>query len=224
MNLHLDWASHKAAKYAVEHWHYSGCMPAGKTVKIGVWEDDEFKGVIIFSRGANNNLFSPYNLKQTDGCELTRVALKSHKNTVTKIIAISIKMLKKYNRELRLIISFADSRQNHFGIIYQAGNWIYTGSVKSSPEFYLNNRWMHQRTVNSLFGSLKHRDVKNCKRRDGGWRHRYLYPLDKEIRKQIQPLAKPYPRPASIDSDAESHQDSQGGASPTAGLKTAEAH
>ena len=33
--LRLDWCSHDAAKYAVEHYHYSRSMPAGKTVKVG---------------------------------------------------------------------------------------------------------------------------------------------------------------------------------------------
>ena len=42
MNLHLDWCSHKAAKYAVEHWHYSKRMPKSKLVKIGVWENNVF--------------------------------------------------------------------------------------------------------------------------------------------------------------------------------------
>jgi hypothetical protein len=28
--LKIDWASHEAAKYACENWHYSKCLPAGK--------------------------------------------------------------------------------------------------------------------------------------------------------------------------------------------------
>ena len=40
--LKLDWCSYQAAKYAVEHWHYSRSMPAGKAVRMGVWEEDEY--------------------------------------------------------------------------------------------------------------------------------------------------------------------------------------
>ena len=54
--VRLDWCTHKAAASACKYWHYSGCMPTGKTVKIGVWEDSQFVGVIIFSLGANNHL------------------------------------------------------------------------------------------------------------------------------------------------------------------------
>jgi hypothetical protein len=51
----MDWATHAAAVYACRHWHYSGCMPAGKTVKVGAWELGRFIGCVIFGRGANNN-------------------------------------------------------------------------------------------------------------------------------------------------------------------------
>ena len=44
VELKLDWCSYEAAKYACEHWHYSKCMPVGKTVKIGVWENKKYIG------------------------------------------------------------------------------------------------------------------------------------------------------------------------------------
>ena len=51
--LRLDWCTYKAAKYAVEHWHYSRRMPDPKCAKIGVWEDGHFIGAVIFSRGVS---------------------------------------------------------------------------------------------------------------------------------------------------------------------------
>ena len=61
-DLKLDWCSHAAAKYAVEHWHYSRVMPAGKRIMIGVWERGQYIGAIIFSWGANNHIGNPLNL------------------------------------------------------------------------------------------------------------------------------------------------------------------
>lgn len=75
VNLHLDWCSYQAAKYAVEHWHYSKRMPAGKALHCGVWEDGSFIGVVIFSRGANNHIARPFNLTQTEVVELTRICI-----------------------------------------------------------------------------------------------------------------------------------------------------
>jgi hypothetical protein len=65
-DLRIDWATHEAAKYACEHWHYSKCMPSGKLVKIGVWEDDIYIGAIIYGRGANNNMAKHLNCKITE--------------------------------------------------------------------------------------------------------------------------------------------------------------
>ena len=73
--LKIDWATHEAAKYACENWHYSKSIPVPPLVKIGVWENSKFIGVLIFSRGASSNLLKPYGLDQTEGCELTRVSL-----------------------------------------------------------------------------------------------------------------------------------------------------
>ena len=58
--LKLNWCSHAAAKYAVEHWHYSKRLPNQKLVKIGVWEFGIFRGAVIFGDGANPGLFVPY--------------------------------------------------------------------------------------------------------------------------------------------------------------------
>lgn len=191
--LKLDWCSHEAAVYATKHWHYSGSMPAGKTVKIGVWEDKKFIGCVIYSRGANNNLLKPYGLACTEGCELTRIALSSHSHPVSRIIKVSLVLLKKLCPEIRLIISFTDSRQNHHGGVYQAANWIYNGYMETTPDYWLNGRWMHQRTVNQIFGSLK-AIPRDTKKRPGGTRLRYILPLDEEMRRMIEPMRKKYPK------------------------------
>jgi len=93
--LKLDWCSHEAAKYAVEHWHYSKRLPTGKMVKVGVWENSEYIGCVLFARGSNNNIGSPYGLKAVECCELVRIALRKHLTSVSRIVAIAIKFLKK---------------------------------------------------------------------------------------------------------------------------------
>lgn len=87
-DLKLDWCSYQAAKYAVEHWHYSKTMPAGKAAIVGVWEFGKFIGCVIFSRGATPNLSKHHGLPQTEICELTRVALSHHNSSVSRIVAI----------------------------------------------------------------------------------------------------------------------------------------
>ena len=121
VDLKLDWCSYEAAKFAVEHWHYSKCMPIGKLVKIGVWEDNKYIGAVIFGYGNNQFQGVAYGLVQTQICELLRIALTEHKTPVTKISSIALKMLKQSNKGMRLVVSYADPEQGHNGAIYQAG-------------------------------------------------------------------------------------------------------
>jgi hypothetical protein len=189
-DLRVDWATHAAAKYACEHWHYSGCMPStqqGKPVKIGVWERKKFIRVVVFSRGASPFLLKKYNLSNTEGCELTRVALASHLSPVSRIVSLSIKFLRQQSPGLRLVASFADPSQGHTGVIYQAGNWIYTGTSSSTIEYFVNGKWRHVR--DSFY---KKNDKTKTRTRPG--KHRYLMPLDPEMRAKILPLAQPYPK------------------------------
>src|SRR5262245_48694325 len=72
VELKLDWCSFEAATYAVKHWHYSRSMPATKTVKIGVWEDDKFIGAVIFAWGSNQYLGRMFGLKMLETAELCR--------------------------------------------------------------------------------------------------------------------------------------------------------
>jgi len=196
MNLHLDGCSHRAAKYAVEHWHYSKSLPAVKLFKLGVWENEQFIGVIIFSTGANPNLHKPYNVGKFECCELSRIALKEHNACISKIVKIAILILKKQSPKIRLIVSFADQNQGHLGIIYQAGNWIYTGTTGCDYHYFYKGRWVHRRQLHSL--GISSKDYRGRKKKTLG-RHRYLYPLKKPMRKQIESLRQPYPKRAGSD-------------------------
>ncbi len=200
MSLHLDFCSHKAALYACKHWHYSKCIPAGKLVKIGVWEDDEFIGCVIFGRGANNHIGSMYGLMQIEVCELVRIALTVHQAPVSRLMSLAVHFLKKQSPGLRLIVSYADPAQCHRGGIYQAANWIYSGKSKAQREIIINGREIHKRSVNAKYGTaspekiMKMTGLKAVKFGPKRWKYTYLLPLDRDMRKQILPLSKPYPK------------------------------
>jgi hypothetical protein len=202
--LKLDWATHEAAKYACENWHYSGCVPVNKTVKVGVWENSSFIGVVIFSCGASANLYKSYSIPSDRACELTRVALTRHKTPVSKILSIAIKFLVKNSPNIELIISFADTEQGHHGGIYQATNWIYTGKTTAKNLlFFFKNRWVHNRTIREMLGSAKFSKAKReCwfKTKETSEKHRYLMPL--KNRKKYEKLSKPYPKRTKHSSDA----------------------
>lgn len=194
--LRLDWCSHEAAKYAVEHWHYSKRLPVGKMVRVGVWEDGRFVGCVLFAHGANRNLGSIYGLSMLEACELVRVALADHQTPVSRILSVAFRFLRKVCPGLRLVVSFADPAQGHHGGVYQASGWTYAGKSSGGHEFLHEGRWKHSREVTSgaFGGKRKIADYSTLPKRSTPGKHRYLMPLDDEMRAQIAPLAKPYPK------------------------------
>ena len=233
--LRLDWCSYEAATYAVKHWHYSGTMPAYKTVKLGVWEGGEFCGAIIYSHGSNKQIGQPFGLPMLEVCELTRIALRNHQAPVSRMIRVSFNLLRQRCPNLRLLISYADPWEHHVGAIYQASNWRYLGL--SSRDNGRNHRYesptgkvIHWRSMSAICGryGVPHNEKAA---NDLGYKslpfvakHKYAYPLDDEMRRRLSPLAQPYPKRAgSIGSDASAIHAEEGGASPTPALQLASA-
>jgi hypothetical protein len=201
MNLKVEFCDHQAAKYACINWHYSKSIPAGKLVKFGVWENDKYIGCVLYGRGACNNLAKSLSLKVTECCELVRVALTKHKAPVSKIMAITLLLLKKQCPGLRAIVSFADSNKNHHGGIYQATNWIYIGKtdIGDSGSYIINGKLVHGRSVGSAIGSRAMNNVKKhygekVSRYASKGKHKYIYVLDKSIREKFLKIQKPYPK------------------------------
>jgi hypothetical protein len=203
--LKVDWCSYQAAKYAVEHWHYSKTIPVSKRNNLGIWEDGKFIGCVIFALGASPSLGLKYNLTGLECSELVRVALDNHITPVTKIISIALKYFKHHNPNIRLIVSFADTYHGHHGGIYQGGNWLYSGKTSKSKMVKLpDGRLTDLRRYNGhgdgkVVGGKIWKQPKRS-RPNGSTiiitpgKHRYLMPLDRKMRKQIEPLRKPYPK------------------------------
>jgi len=222
-DLRIDWATHAAAKYAVETWHYSQVLPVPPLVKIGAWEAGKFIGVVIFSRGANNNLLKPFGLTATEGCELTRVALTRHDAPVSRVVRLAMQFLKRNSPELRLIVSFADPSEGHHGGIYQAGNWIYTGRQPSTTEYIApdGKRWHARMVKKQGWTTVQGKRRKTltpdqCTPVEKPGKHRYLMPLDADMRARILPLAKPYPKRAKQAMTDSPSAQRQGGTDPHA--------
>lgn len=206
--LRLDWVDGKAARYACETWHYTRTLPSAG-VKIGVWEDGMFAGVILFGIGAGRSTDGRrYGLRSgNDIAELVRVALRpGHRSPVSRCVAIAIRMLRKQSPNLRMLISFADSGQGHHGGIYQAGGWTYAGMTEEDRSYVVHGMRRHPKTIHSR-GWVQNEDWlranvdpnARCERIPG--KHRYLMPLDEVMRLVVAPLAQPYPKRPKLAPD-----------------------
>ena len=187
--------SYQAAKYAVEKWHYSRTMPVSKKNTFGVWEAGKYIGAIIFSWGANPNLSKPYGLDMTECVELVRVALSLHESPTSKIVSWAVRLLTEQSSRLRLLVSYADTREGHIGTIYQAMNWIYTGTTNPKFDYELDGQILQRRSYTGRnFNGTRLRVPLGANKVLSPEKHRYLYPLDRAMRRQIAPLAQPYPK------------------------------
>lgn len=211
--LKIDWATHEAAKFACENWHYSKCLPVGKMVKIGAWENNKFIGVVLFARGANHNMGKQFNLGQDECVELVRIALTRHKTPVSKIMSVAIKWLKSSNDGIKLVVSYADPDQGHYGGIYQATNWLYAGLSMKAVKIWYKGKWAHKKTVDDAGV-----DQTNLPKKVVQGKHKYLFALDDKIKAKIKVLSKPYPKRVK-EQESENPSD-LGGVTPTRTLHT----
>lgn len=223
--LRLDWASYAAMRAACLRWHYSRRVPTPPQVRVGVWEHERFVGVVVFSRGSTRNLGKPYGLTQQQCCELTRVALDSHETPTSRIVAIALKMLRRSNPGLRLVVSFADPNVGHLGTLYQAGGWLYFGRTPSGREYIdgVGRRW-HERQISVSGRVVQYGTQRNALRPDEcrvvelAGKHRYLMPLDRAMSRQLLPFAQPYPRAGSAAGGTRDVLSRGGGSIPTPAL------
>lgn len=226
MPLRLDWVNSKAARFAVERYHYSRKMPVAKSAYIGVWEDQRYVGALVFGLGGGAATDGRrWGLaRQFEVVELERVALKRHRTPVSRIVAIALRMIKMQFTKLKLVISYADPYQGHHGGIYQAGNWIYVGEYGSNFGFKdKSGRIWHSRVVGT--GERVHYGkrvkepvrVEDCIRISLPKKHCYLMPLDQGLEDRLRKLSKPYPKRQK--DQAPGHHPGLGGETPTLPLQ-----
>lgn len=197
----------------------------GKMVKVGVWEDDSFRGVIIFGRGANGNIGKPFGLDQTQVCELVRVALREHRVPVTRMVKVALIKLRQVAPTMRLVVSYADSGHGHHGGIYQGGNWMYLGPVPTDC-FRIHGKLVHRRTIHAKYGRggqaipwLRNNIDPMAERVKQMPKHKYVMPLDRTMREQLMPHVLPYPqRAGSSTVERPASQQEGGGSNPTSAL------
>ena len=146
--MRLTKANFKAIKYACKNFHYSKSIPTIQHAYNVYNNKNEWCGVIIFGSGACKNLSKSFNVRNGEIIELERVALNGKQEKTSQAVALALKILHKENPIIKIVVSYADHRQKHLGIIYQATNWIYLGISKPGGfQYFYKGKWTHQRTI-----------------------------------------------------------------------------
>lgn len=193
--MRLEKASSKAIKYSCINFHYAKCVPVTALAFSVFNNKNEWCGVITFGGGAGANMGAPYKLKYGQYLELTRMALNGKQESTSKAMSIAIKLVKKYCPSVKLLISYADKGQNHYGTIYQATNWYFVENIESSgEEVFYKGKWTHNRMSSQVTKEY----YRTLPKRKKSGKYKYLYPIDKEMIYICENLKKAYPKKADI--------------------------
>ena len=126
----------KIANEFVKKHHYSGKVVPNSNLHFGCFLDGKLHGVMSY--GPSINKKGTINLVAGTGwnefIELNRMAFDDYlpKNSESRCIAISIKLIKKNAPHIKWIISFADGTQCGDGTIYRASGFHLVGIVDNT--------------------------------------------------------------------------------------------
>lgn len=198
--MRLELASYKAVKYACLKFHYAKAVPLSLCAFSVFNNAGKWCGCIVYSSGSNRHLGTKFGLKQGEVCELVRVALNGNQESTSKALSVSLRLLKKRNPLLKLVVSYADCDQDHYGTIYQATNWIYEGKTElhgGTPKWKVHSKITHGRTIcnrgwHANLDWLRKNVDPNAEAVYTSGKLKYLFPLTPELKSICLPLAKPY--------------------------------
>jgi hypothetical protein len=98
-------------------------------------ENEKIEGVCVFGQPSPPIQKHAFNDRDFRLYELSRLVIQSKtKNSASFLISNALKLLEP---KPCAVVSFADTEWNHCGFVYQATNWIYTGSTVSHDHMYL---------------------------------------------------------------------------------------
>ena len=184
--------SYEQTKPFILDIHYAKRMPS-ITYAFGLYFKNELVGIVCYGSPPSQSLCKGIagDVYKSVVLELNRLVLKNNiKNEASYLVGNSFKLLPKPS----IIVSYADTSQNHTGYIYQATNFIYTGLSDKRTEWRLKNSNKHSKTICEQY-SLEERKNNPDKFEviDRPRKHRYIYIVaDRKDKKTIMKNLK-YP-------------------------------
>ena len=198
--LHLIPIPKVEAKKLIVNHHYSHSFPGGTKLTFGVILKSKLLGVMAFGVGPYFGYKLVEKATPDDVITLTRLWLSDELpgNSESKVLGIALRSLKK-NTNLKFVIAYSDPAAGHFGTIYQATNWLYTGFSTAMPLYDIGDGTLHHsRSLAQRLGSHSIRYLTqqgiNARRVPQQAKHRYIYLLDESWRSRLTVPLLPYPK------------------------------
>lgn len=182
--------------------HYSGRIVQNSYVHLGVFIEGELLGVLQLGYALMPRQVGKIvrNTEVTEYLELNRMWLddKAPRNSESRAIAYAVKFIKRACPAVKWIQSFADERCGRLGVVYQAANFLYLGSHKTS--FYeLDGQTYHSMllTAHKKGGQRGAYLRQNLHRATQHKLNQYRYVLfvKPKYRRDLVMRPRPYPKP-----------------------------
>lgn len=166
----------------VKKHHYSGKVVMNSVLHFGAFLDGKLHGVMSYGNPIDKRNVLPFvrGTKWNEMIELNRMAFDDYlpKNSESRCIAISIRLIKKNAPHIKWILSFSDGTQCGDGTIYRASGFSLCGINKNTTIYKLSNG----ETI-AKHGTSK-RDFTGAKKLKG-FQLRYLYFIDKKAKENL---------------------------------------
>lgn len=165
LQLILDGVDKKTAKRCYDKWHYLKGKDFLSSFSFGIFYNGRLWGCITFKQPSAQQtvkgLFNTTN--QNHIYEIGRFALSDFlpKNSESRVIAMGIKLLKKLDKNLKAIITYADTAMGHKGTIYKAVGFQYKGLTSPKKDFWVNGKIQERGKTKNINGEWKARSQKH---------------------------------------------------------------
>lgn len=140
LQLELREIDHKKASECYKKWHYLGETDFMSTWNLGVMFNKRLYGCISLGVPNAREIKGVYDeITQKNWWEIKRFALSDDlpKNSESRVIAIALKLLKKFKKPDG-VITYADTNVGHSGVIYRASGFNYFGLTAQKTDLFIN--------------------------------------------------------------------------------------
>jgi len=183
----------KIANAFVKKHHYSGKVVPNSTLHFGAFLDGQLHGVLSYGPSFDKRrIVGLVEDTEWNGfIELNRAAFDSYlpKNSESRCISISLKLIKMNAPQIKWVISFADGTQCGDGTIYRASGFYLTQIKENSSMIKLPS--------GEIVASMTYTKGKHILKQGGragiplgskklaGWQLRYIYFIDKSCKEKL---------------------------------------
>ena len=222
--------------------HYSGKVVPNSQIHIGIFYAGKLEGAMQFGPSMDKRKVMGLvsDTKWNGFLELNRMAFSSNlpKNSESRAIAISMKIIRKHLPDVEWVVSFADATQCGDGTIYRASGFVLT-SIKGNKQILnWNGQIIAKKTLdNTNYPKINGKYYSRHLLETGqakpliGHQLRYVYFINPDARKRLTVDEIPFSeiakqgasmyrgkRPDSVINNTSSFHDETGGVIPTSGL------